>query len=129
MRSATTAAVGIVIFAIGASGADSARGREWRSLGPAGGSVSALVIDPQHTGSIYAATGDNGVFKTTDGAASWSGASAGLPFGHTVITLAMDPQDPNTLYAVIDSQGIFKTSDGGLTWKPAREGLPQYSAG
>src|SRR5947207_9854458 len=126
MRLEAGAAVCLVMLAIGASGADSAMTQRWRSLGPSGGSVSTLVIDPQDTGTIYSATQNNGVFKTKDGGATWSAANAGLPSGSAVITLAMDPLDPNTLYAAIDSQGIFKTSDGGMTWKPARAGLPQY---
>src|SRR5437588_6129500 len=64
----------------------------WTSLGPDGGSISALVIDPQNTRTVYAATG-NGVFKTTDGGASWKQADAGL-HGPFVVTLVIDPQNP-----------------------------------
>ena len=60
----------------------------------------------------------NGVFKTTDGGASWSQASAGLP-GPFVVTLVMDPQNTSTLYALINFYGVFKTTDGGTSWIPA----------
>src|SRR5947199_10587995 len=61
----------------------------WTSLGPDGGSISALVIDPQNTRTVYAATG-SGVFKTTDGGASWSQASA-RQAGPVVATVVLAP--------------------------------------
>jgi len=39
---------------------------QWTSLGPEGGDVSVLVIDPVNTDTLYAGTG-GGVFKSTDG--------------------------------------------------------------
>jgi hypothetical protein len=94
----------------------------WTSLGPDGGGSSALVIDPQNTSTVYAATG-NGVFKSTDRGASWRAASAGLP-GPFVESLVIDPQNTTTLYALIDGYGLFKTTNGGTSWIPARSGLP-----
>ena len=59
------------------------------------------------------------VFKSVDGGANWSPATAGLD--GNVQALAIDPQMPTTLYAgasycsgVRDS--IFKTTDGGASW-------------
>jgi len=60
--------------------------------------VTALVIDPHHTGTVYAGTSAYGVFKTTDGGASWSPVNPGLPL-LSVYELAMDPQNTNMLYA------------------------------
>jgi photosystem II stability/assembly factor-like uncharacterized protein len=39
--------------------------------------VTALVIDPRNTSTVFAWVGGNGVFKSTDGGASWSAASVG----------------------------------------------------
>jgi hypothetical protein len=96
----------------------------WTSLGPDGGAVSALVIDPQNTSTVYAGTG-NGVFKSTDGGASWRAVSAGLP-GPFVASLVIDPQNTTTLYAWINYYGVFKTTNGGTSWIPAGSGLPAY---
>lgn len=43
----------------------------WTSLGPAGGGALILVVDPQSPNTVYASTG-TGLFKSTDGAGSWS---------------------------------------------------------
>jgi photosystem II stability/assembly factor-like uncharacterized protein len=109
--------------AVPASGAAFARSQQWTSLGPDGGSISAIVIDPQNPPTVYAATQGNGVFKSADGGASWSSASDGLP-GPFVITLVMNPQNTDTLYALMNGFGVYKTTDGGTNWNPARSGLP-----
>lgn len=63
----------------------------------------------------------SGIHRTTDGGASWSEVSAGLP-GDDMgrIGLAMAPSNPNTLYAIIegqpDEQGVFRSSDFGQNW-------------
>jgi hypothetical protein len=118
-------AVWIVIFAMLGTHTVWADHNVWTGRGPDGGEVSALVIDPQNTSTVYAATG-NGVFKTTDGGASWRAASAGLP-GPLVMNLVMDPQNTTTLYALINHYGVFKTTNGGTSWIPAGSGLPAYA--
>jgi hypothetical protein len=45
---------------------------------------------------IYTAT-SSGVFKTTDGGASWTPANTGLSGIH-VFSLAIDPRTPTTVY-------------------------------
>ena len=47
---------------------------EWTSLGPDGGGVRALAIDPQNPSTVYAVT-FAGVFKSTNGGASWRAAN------------------------------------------------------
>jgi len=47
-------------------------------------SVQALVIDPTNSSTLYAAPGlalfaGGGVYRSTDGAASWSAINSGLP--------------------------------------------------
>jgi photosystem II stability/assembly factor-like uncharacterized protein len=87
--------------------------------------VTALVIDPRNTSTVFAWVGGNGVFKSTDGGASWSAASSGLPaqpFGLSF--LAIDPQAPSTLYAGKSGIGVFKSTDGGATWNSVNSGLP-----
>src|SRR5262245_45026657 len=89
---------------------------EWTSLGPYGGYIKALVIDPQNTRTMYAAT-YNQIFKTIDGAASWMPASAGLTGYPGFSGLAIDPQNTNTLYAWgVNFSGLFKSEDGAATW-------------
>jgi hypothetical protein len=69
---------------------------------------------------IYAAT-NNGVFKSTDEAASWTLANTGV--GPDVFTLAIDPSKPATLYAGTLGSRVFKSTDGGQNWFSASSGL------
>lgn len=90
----------------------------WTSHGPAGVSVSSLVIDPMTPSTLYAGTYRNpttggGVFKSTDSGGSWR--LAGLT---DVSALAIDPITPTTLYAGTSSGDLFKSTDSGRTWNP-----------
>lgn len=99
----------------------------WQPLGPGniGGRTRAIVIDPTDTDVIYAGGVGGGVFKTTDGGASWNATSDDM-INIAVASLVMDPEDHLTLYAgtgegyyngdAIRGLGIFKTTDGGATW-------------
>jgi photosystem II stability/assembly factor-like uncharacterized protein len=58
--------------------------------------VSILVIDPRNTSTVYAGT-HSGVFKSTDGGASWGAVNAGLTT-LSVGSLAIDPNNTNTVY-------------------------------
>ena len=91
------------------------------------GSISALAIDSKTPTTLYAVTCDRGVFKSTDGGASWN--ATGLT-GVGVLALAIDPQTPTILYAggtpndcgsglFIEEWfqgGVYKSTDGGSTW-------------
>lgn len=91
--------------------------------------VFALVVDPQNSGNLYAAFQNGGVFKSTDGGATWNAANSGLSAGgssYSAQALAIDPASPRTVYTVSPS-GVFKSSDGGMNWNPASAGLPDWS--
>lgn len=111
------------------------------SAGDQNQSVGSLVIDPRNPGTIYAGAAgqgflvrSNGVFKTTNGGASWKPAGLGGGFSRVDI-LAIDPQHTETVYAravvwPFDNTGccgwLFKSTNGGTTWAPANTGLPNY---
>jgi photosystem II stability/assembly factor-like uncharacterized protein len=82
--------------------------------------TSSLCIDPSNAIILYVATED-GVYKSSDGGASWIAANAGLP--KNVATLAIDPIDPATLYAGTFG-AVFKTKDAGTSWSAVSQGLP-----
>ncbi len=93
----------------------------WTRLRLEGGFISTLTIDPQNAGNLYAKTA-LGLFKTTDGGASWNFLNSTLMTKVSPGSLVIDPQNPNTLYAGIggdlgrpQSGGIFKSNDGGTT--------------
>jgi len=84
------------------------------------------VIDPKAPATVYAGTYDDGVFKTTDGGASWSPVNTGLT-DNSVEALAIDPTAPATLYAGTRNNGVFKTTDGGASWGAVNTGLTHNS--
>src|SRR5439155_11678834 len=81
--------------------------------------VLALAVDPTSSSTVYAGTPD-GVYKTTDGAASWAiTALRRQPPNTTWISaLAIDPAPPTTVYATVESDpyGVFKSTEGGTNW-------------
>ncbi len=93
----------------------------WTSNGPEGGIINALAVDPQTPDIIYAGTG-GGVFKSTDGGASWSAINNGLTNTY-VNALALDPQTPTIIYAGTGGGSVFKTTDGGVSWSAIKHGL------
>ena len=102
----------------------------WTSLGPEGGSVTALAIDPQNTAIVYLATQNAGIFKSTDSGSSWQPSSAGLldHLGNQLYIedLAINSTTPATLFAAT-SDGVFKSIDAGASWQAANQGVPAFS--
>jgi len=77
-------------------------------------SNTGLALDPRNPRTLFAEIENVGLFKSTDGAASWTPE----PILPGVRTLAIDPQNTGTVYASLDSGGLNKTVDGGESWMP-----------
>ncbi len=86
--------------------------------------VSGIAIDYNDSNTIYIATGDDdagdsrsmGVWKSTDGGASWS--QTGINPNNSpsrMNDIYIDPNDSNTLW-VATTGGVFKTTDAGTNW-------------
>ena len=91
-------------------------------------SINAIVVHPTDPNTVYAMTSRYesktaiGIYKTTNGGATWSAANNDLGDLNTN-DLQMDPIEPDTLYAATDT-GVYKTTDGAQTWQPSSSGLP-----
>ncbi len=126
-------------------------GASWRLMGLANaGQISQIVVNPTNPdlvcvavlGHTWGPNPDRGVFRTTDGGATWqkvlyvddtTGAS----------DLVMDPSNPMVLFAGMwafvrypwmlvsggDTSGIYRSTDAGATWKKLTEGLPKGPLG
>ena len=94
---------------------------KWKNIGPEGGEVSTLAIDPGNSNTIYAAIWGGGVFKSTNGGATWTPTNSGLTNGQ-VDVLAIDPSNSNIVYAGTYG-GVFKSTNGGSTWTAMNSGL------
>ena len=93
-------------------------------------SVTTMVMSPSDPNVIYAGTGEGvylvqtfkdlirgaGVFKTTDGGATWTQlpATSNSDWYH-VGRLAINPSDSQILLAATGT-GIWRSGDGGATW-------------
>lgn len=96
----------------------------WSTNGPEGGTIIALASDPHAAATLYAATWNSGVFKSTDGGGRW--INLGL-LNVGVDALAIDPQTPGIIYAGTYNGGLFKSIDGGGSWSGASSGLTDTS--
>lgn len=81
--------------------------------------TSALTLDPLDPDTLYAYGEGPGLFKSTNGGATWRSGS--LP-GSSVDALALHPERPATLYAGTD-EGIYKSTNAGASWRPVNAGL------
>jgi photosystem II stability/assembly factor-like uncharacterized protein len=89
-----------------------------------------IALDPLNQGTAYASSYDPGeiglgIYKTTNGAISWSYVGPGLIFQSLPrpAFLMVDSQQPKTIYAFYFGQGIWKSTDGGATFDAINTGL------
>ena len=111
-----------VLVLVAAAGGSPARA-DWAPIGPEGGSILALTVDPSNPATVYAGSDGGGVWKSFDAGASWGWASLGIG-NRQVSAIAVHPSTPGTLYAGTQL-GVFKSVDGGATWIAANEGLTE----
>jgi len=84
---------------------------EIKTIGPYGGTISDLVIDPFNSDVLYAAT-PAGVFKTMDGGETWFPIISELAGPQNI---AINPLNPNILFA--GGNKLHKSVDGGEHWE------------
>ncbi len=95
-----------------------------------------IAMDPSDPDVLYASSeererreygflpagGEAGIFKTTDGAKTWTKLEKGLPTGEIGrIGLSVCKSRPSVLYAMISakaqSNGLYRSDDAGATWQ------------
>jgi photosystem II stability/assembly factor-like uncharacterized protein len=91
--------------------------------------VKVWNVQPTPHGVLYAGVEPAGLFKSTDGGATWqhvagltnhpsrqewSGGNGGLCL-HSIV---VHPTDPNRIWVGTSAAGTFVTADGGQTWEP-----------
>jgi photosystem II stability/assembly factor-like uncharacterized protein len=139
-------------------------GRTWKNMGlKKSYQTGKIIIHPKDPntvyvgalGRLYGPSEERGLFKTTDGGATWQKVHY-IDDKTGVIDMRMHPTDPNTLiiatwerlrdgfdgffgqfegdqYGPLKNHtpgtGIYKTTDGGKTWKKLTAGLPSAKLG
>ena len=83
----------------------------WNGIGPDGGQILTLAIDPVTPQTLYAGTGYCGVYKSLNGGGSWMPAQSNLPVTNRKISIAVAS---GTFYPAIKGGGVYKNINGGL---------------
>ena len=114
------------------------RGASWQYLGlPESQHIGRIMLHPTDNntawvavlGHLYSPNKERGVYKTSDGGASWK-QTLYIDDNTGAVDLEMNPQNPDELYAAAwyrtrtawnfeeggRTSGIYKSRDGGQTW-------------
>lgn len=109
----------------------------WTTSGPGGAAPvpigHALTVDPTTPSTLYATSYGSGVFKSTDGGASWTAINTGLP-SFLAMAVVVDPVTSSTVYVTIAPTtgsvgGAYKSTNGGADWVRVSNGLPSGAFG
>lgn len=97
----------------------------WQLLGPTGGDVRVIAIDPRDKDKLYLSTLDGQIYVSTDASRSWR-LLANLNEPELVLDqLFVDSRDSKVIYTSghrgSKPGGFFKSTDGGLTWKESKD--------
>lgn len=126
-------------------------GKTWKVMGlKASEHIGKILVDPRDSGVVYVAAqgplwapgGDRGLFKTTDGGATWT-CVLKISENTGVNEVVMDPRNPDVLLAssyqrrrhvwgLLDGGpegAIYKSTDAGAHWRKVVTGLPKVDLG
>ncbi len=81
-----------------------------------------VVMD--HNDPLVLYYGTSHLYRSTDGAESWSSVSDDLAYGGTLSTIAVSRTDPDVVYVGADNGLVWCTTDGCETWSIIVSGLP-----
>ncbi len=103
----------------------------WEVVGPNGGDVRVVAIDPRDKDRLYISTMDGQIHTSADGGKSWK-LLATLEQPQLILDqLFVDSRDSKVLYTSGHrgkmAGGFFKSTDGGIKWKEAKD--PCHDAG
>ncbi len=115
------------------------KGKTWQNLGlPESHHISRIAVNPTNTnemvvgvlGHLYTPNADRGIYKTTDGGATWN-KSLYINNQTGIIDISVAPNNPTVLFAAAwqkdrkawnftgngAGSGIYKSTDFGTTWQ------------
>ena len=126
-------------------------GKTWKRMGLENSEhIGEILVDPRNSNVVYVAAqgplfsegGDRGLYKTTDGGATWNAVltSATTPASATSL---FDPRNPDIIFAGAYQRrrhvgqmigggpdgGIYKTTNAGKSWTKLTKGLPTGDMG
>ena len=86
----------------------------WSPIGPYGGTIWSIAVDPNNTETVYAGTWFGGIFKSSDFGNSWETINGEELINDWVRTIAIDP-NTSAVY-VSNPYGLYKSTNGGVNW-------------
>ena len=121
-------------------------GRSWTNTGLRDSHhVGKVLVDARNPDTVFVAAlgplytdgGERGLYRTTDGGATWKKVLGG-PGRTGAVDVVQDPKDPSLLYAALwerdrkawnflesgPGSGIFRSKNGGTTWSRLAGGFP-----
>jgi photosystem II stability/assembly factor-like uncharacterized protein len=121
-------------------------GKTWKKIGlDSTRHISRIAVHPKNPdvvivaaqGALYAPSRQRGIYKSTDGGATWKNTLY-VDDKTGAVELSMDANNPRILYAAMwehgrrpwqvisggPGSGLYKSTDGGDTWQKMTEGLP-----
>lgn len=125
LRVKLTVAVVSLFVVSGFANDEIAKFRQWQNIGPSGGDVRAIEVDPKNKNHLFLTTLDGQIYGSYDAGTTWE-LLANLHEPQLVLDdLIIDPRDSNILYVAGHRGkrpgGFFKSIDGGKTWKEGKE--------
>src|ERR1700730_11449327 len=99
----------------------------WRSLGPPrGGRSIAVAGSASRPNEYYFGATGGGLWKTTDGGATWRPVTDGQIKSSSVGAVAVSESNPDVVYIgmgetelrgnIMQGDGVYKSTDAGKTW-------------
>ena len=84
--------------------------------------ISSALVDPSASSHVLVGTHEHGIYKSTDGAISWTAVAPDSATAK-VNCLLYAAGNPATIYACAEPIGVLKSTDGGDTWMTLTSGL------
>jgi len=126
-------------------------GQTWTNMGlKESEHIGRIVVHPEDSDTVFVAAqgplwrsgGDRGLYKTTDGGATWE-RILHVSDDTGVSEVWLDPRDPDLVYATSyqrrrhvwtlinggPESAFHKSTDGGATWRKIDKGLPEVDRG
>ncbi len=114
-----------IAFAVTGENGESVKFNDWEVVGPSGGDVRVVTVDPRDKDKLYISTLDGQIHTSADGGKTWRLL---VNFNRPQLILDqlfVDSRDSTIIYASghrhKEPGGFFKTTDGGATWKESKD--------
>ncbi len=104
---------------------DTSKFTRWQLIGPSGGDIRSIAVDPKDKNNLFVSTLDSQVYGSSDAGRTWRLLATFSRPQLTLDQLIIDSRDSRMIYVSghrgREPGGFFKSSDGGATWKESRE--------